>query len=193
MRTRWTSTRSATATSYVIGGVMQHIEDAGIHSGDSACVLPPYIIREEDLATMRSHTLALAKALGVVGLINVQFAIRDRDRVRARGESARESHDPVHLEGDRRAARVAGCAAHDRERAWHDVGFTAEIVPPYVSVKEAVFPFNKFRGADPVLGPGDALHRRSDGHLRELRQRVREGAARRGQWSPARAARSSSR
>src|SRR3569833_340405 len=65
-------------TSYVIGGVMQHIEDAGIHSGDSACVLPPYIIREEDLATMRTHTLALAKALGVLGLINVQFAIRDR-------------------------------------------------------------------------------------------------------------------
>jgi carbamoyl-phosphate synthase large subunit len=65
-------------TNYVIGGVMQHIEDAGIHSGDSACVLPPYIIREEDLATMRTHTLALAKALGVIGLINVQFAIRDR-------------------------------------------------------------------------------------------------------------------
>ena len=92
---------------YVIGGVMQHIEDAGIHSGDSACVLPPYIIREEDLATMRAHTLALAKALGVVGLINVQFAIQRPHRLRARGESAREPHDAVHLEGDRRAAGVA--------------------------------------------------------------------------------------
>ena len=61
----------------VIGGVMQHIEDAGIHSGDSACVLPPYIIGESDLRTMREHTLALAKALGVIGLINVQFAVKD--------------------------------------------------------------------------------------------------------------------
>ncbi len=67
----------AMASACVIGGVMQHIEDAGIHSGDSACVLPPYIISESDLATMREHTTALAKALGVVGLINVQFAIKD--------------------------------------------------------------------------------------------------------------------
>src|SRR5690349_6108765 len=61
----------------VIGGVMQHIEDAGIHSGDSACVLPPYLIDEEDIQEMREHTVALAKALNVVGLINVQYAIRD--------------------------------------------------------------------------------------------------------------------
>jgi carbamoyl-phosphate synthase large subunit len=61
----------------VIGGVMQHIEDAGIHSGDSACVLPPYLIGERDLETMRAHTVALARALRVVGLINVQFAVKD--------------------------------------------------------------------------------------------------------------------
>src|SRR4030088_2894237 len=61
----------------VIGGVMQHIEDAGIHSGDSACVLPPYLIREEDLQTMREQTAAMAKAFNVVGLINVHFAIRN--------------------------------------------------------------------------------------------------------------------
>src|SRR5436190_8215443 len=62
----------------VIGGIMQHIEDAGIHSGDSACVLPPYLVGERDMQTMREQTVSLAKALGVVGLINVQSAIKDR-------------------------------------------------------------------------------------------------------------------
>src|SRR6185503_17742905 len=61
----------------VIGGIMQHIEDAGIHSGDSACVLPPYLIGESDMQTMREQTISLARALGVIGLINVQYAIKD--------------------------------------------------------------------------------------------------------------------
>jgi len=136
----------------VIGGVMQHIEDAGIHSGDSACVLPPYIIGEHDLAAMREHTVALAKALGVVGLINVQFAVK---------------HGVVYvLEVNPRASRtipfvskaigvpLASIAARVMLGETLDaIGFTEEIVPPYVSVKEAVFPFNKFREADPILGP----------------------------------------
>src|SRR5712691_2492964 len=67
----------ADGTQCVIGGIMQHIEDAGIHSGDSACVLPPFLIGEAQIETMRVHTRALAEALGVIGLINVQYAIKD--------------------------------------------------------------------------------------------------------------------
>ncbi|HSA55862.1 MAG TPA: carbamoyl-phosphate synthase large subunit [Gemmatimonadaceae bacterium] len=139
-------------TRVVIGGVMQHIEDAGIHSGDSACVLPPYLIHERDIEIMKRHTVALASALGVVGLINVQFAVK---------------HGVVYvLEVNPRASRtipfvskaigvpLASVAA--RVMAGETLaacGFTEEIVPPYVSVKEAVFPFTKFREFDPLLGP----------------------------------------
>ena len=137
---------------YVIGGVMQHIEDAGIHSGDSACVLPPYIIREEDLATMRTHTLALAKALGVIGLINVQFAIRDRV-VYVLEVNPRASRTIPFISKAIGVPLASLAARLIMGESLADIGFTAEIIPPYVSVKEAVFPFNKFRGADPVLGP----------------------------------------
>jgi carbamoyl-phosphate synthase large subunit len=136
----------------VIGGIMQHIEDAGIHSGDSACVLPPYLITEHDMQTMREQTIALAKALGVIGLINVQYAIK---------------HGIVYvLEVNPRASRtipfvskaiavpLASYAARVMlGETLEDLGYVEEIAPPYVSVKEAVFPFNKFPGTDPVLGP----------------------------------------
>ena len=136
----------------VIGGVMQHIEDAGIHSGDSACVLPPYRISPEAAATMRRHTVALAEALGVVGLINVQYAVK---------------HGTVYvLEVNPRASRtipyvskaigvpLASVAARVMMgETLDDIKFTEEIVPHYVSVKEAVFPFTKFREFDPILGP----------------------------------------
>ena len=136
----------------VIGGVMQHIEDAGIHSGDSACVLPPYLIGEKDLRTMREQTVALAKAFKVVGLINVQFAIQ---------------HGIVYvLEVNPRASRTipfvskaigVPLASHAARvmcgETLAEIGFTTEIIPPFVSVKEAVFPFDKFAGTDPVLGP----------------------------------------
>jgi len=85
----------------VIGGVMQHIEDAGIHSGDSACVLPPYLIGEEQVEEMRQHTRAFAEALGVVGLINVQYAIKDgvvyvlEVNPAARGRSRSSARPPV--------------------------------------------------------------------------------------------------
>ncbi len=136
----------------VIGGVMQHIEDAGIHSGDSACVLPPYLIGEKDLQTMRDQTVAMAKAFKVVGLINVQFAIR---------------HGIVYvLEVNPRASRTipfvskaigVPLASHAARvmcgETLEQIGFTEEVIPPFVSVKEAVFPFNKFAGTDPILGP----------------------------------------
>jgi carbamoyl-phosphate synthase large subunit len=136
----------------VVGGVMQHIEDAGIHSGDSACVLPPYIISEADLATMREHTAALAKALGVVGLINVQFAIKDRT-VYVLEVNPRASRTIPFVSKAIGLPLASFAARVMLGESLAAIGFTEEVVPPYVSVKEAVFPFNKFREADPVLGP----------------------------------------
>jgi carbamoyl-phosphate synthase large subunit len=136
----------------VIGGVMQHIEDAGIHSGDSACVLPPYLIHERDIELMKVHTVALARALGVVGLINVQFAVK-HGIVYVLEVNPRASRTIPFVSkaiGVPLASVAARVMAGERLAA---IGFTEEIVPPYVSVKEAVFPFTKFREFDPLLGP----------------------------------------
>ena len=142
----------ADGTDVVIGGVMQHIEDAGIHSGDSACVLPPYLIGERDQATMREHTIALAKALKVVGLINVQFAVKD-GVVYVLEVNPRASRT-VPFVSKAIGVPLASLAARVMAgETLAEVGLTDEIVPPYVSVKEAVFPFNKFRETDPILGP----------------------------------------
>jgi carbamoyl-phosphate synthase large subunit len=136
----------------VIGAVMHHIEDAGIHSGDSACVLPPQSLSEANGREMREHTVAFAKALGVVGLINVQYAIQ---------------HGVVYvLEVNPRASRtvpfvsktigvpLASYAARVMlGETLEEIGYTKEIIAPYVAVKEAVFPFTKFREFDPILGP----------------------------------------
>ncbi|MBV9880122.1 MAG: carbamoyl-phosphate synthase large subunit, partial [Gemmatirosa sp.] len=136
----------------VIGAVMQHIEDAGIHSGDSACVLPPYILRDQDADTMRAQTAALAKALGVVGLINVQFAVRD-GTVYVLEVNPRASRT-VPFVSKAIGVPLASVAARVMlGETLEQIGYTEEIVPPYVSAKEAVFPFNKFREFDPVLGP----------------------------------------
>jgi carbamoyl-phosphate synthase large subunit len=138
--------------SVVIGGVMQHIEDAGIHSGDSACVLPPVRISAEDQDVMRKHTVALAKALGVVGLINVQYAIRDGD-VYVLEVNPRASRT-IPFVSKAIGVPLASLAARVMcGETLAQVGFTEEIVPPFLSVKEAVFPFKKFREFDPVLGP----------------------------------------
>ena len=136
----------------VIGGVMQHIEDAGIHSGDSACVLPPYLIGAADARTMREHTIELARALGVVGLINVQYAVKD-GVVYVLEVNPRASRT-IPFVSKAIGVPLASLAARVMvgERLT-DLGFTEEIVPPFVSVKEAVFPFTKFREFDPILGP----------------------------------------
>ncbi|MEX1185119.1 MAG: carbamoyl-phosphate synthase large subunit [Gemmatimonadaceae bacterium] len=139
-------------TRVVIGGIMQHIEDAGIHSGDSACVLPPYLIGEADLDTMREQTVALALALGVVGLINVQFAIRGGVvyvlEVNPRGSRT------IPFVSKTIGVPLASIAARAMAgETLDEIGLHEEIVPPYVSVKEAVFPFAKFREFDPILGP----------------------------------------
>jgi carbamoyl-phosphate synthase large subunit len=136
----------------VIGGVMQHIEDAGIHSGDSAAVLPPYLIGEREQDEMRRHTKALAAALGVVGLINVQFAIRDGVvyclEVNPRG--SRTVPFVSKATGVSLASLAAGVMAG---RTLADLGCVDEVVLPHVAVKEAVFPFTKLPGVDTLLGP----------------------------------------
>ncbi len=139
-------------TDVVIGGIMQHIEDAGIHSGDSACVLPPYLIGEKEMQTMREQTIAMARALKVVGLINVQFAIRD-GIVYVLEVNPRASRT-IPFVSKAIGVPLASYAARVMcGETLRDIGFTEEIIPPFVSVKEAVFPFNKFAGVDPVLGP----------------------------------------
>ncbi len=136
----------------VIGGLMQHIEEAGIHSGDSASVLPPYIIGERDLQVMREHTVALARKLGVVGLINVQYAIKD-GIVYVLEVNPRASRTIPYVSKTIGVPLASIAARVMLGETLADIGFTEEITPPYVTVKEAVFPFNKFREADPVLGP----------------------------------------
>jgi carbamoyl-phosphate synthase large subunit len=131
---------------------MQHIEDAGIHSGDSACVLPPYLIGERDLQTMREHTVALAKALGVCGLINVQYALKD-GVVYVLEVNPRASRTIPFVSKTIGVPLAALAARVMIGETLESLGFTEEIVAPYVAVKEAVFPFNKFREADPILGP----------------------------------------
>ena len=127
----------------VIGGVMQHIEDAGIHSGDSACVLPPYLIDEDDIEEMR---------LNVVGLINVQYAVKD-GKVYVLEVNPRASRT-VPFVSKAIGVQLAAIAARVMLGETLDgIGFTEEVAPAYISVKEAVFPFNKFREFDPILGP----------------------------------------
>ncbi len=140
----------------VIGGIMQHIEQAGVHSGDSACSLPPYSLSAELQDELRRQTEQMARGLNVVGLMNVQFAIQW------------QAGEPVVyvLEVNPRASRTvpfvskacgmplakvaARCMAG---RSLDEQGIQGEIVPPYYSVKEAVFPFVKFPGVDTILGP----------------------------------------
>jgi carbamoyl-phosphate synthase large subunit len=142
----------ADGTTCMIGGVMQHIEDAGIHSGDSACVLPPYLIGEPEIEEMRRHTKALAAALGVVGLINVQYAIRDGVvyclEVNPRG--SRTVPFVSKATGVSLAKLAAGVMVG---RTLEQLGCVEEVEMPYVAVKEAVFPFNKLPNVDTLLGP----------------------------------------
>jgi carbamoyl-phosphate synthase large subunit len=139
-------------TQVVIGGIMEHIERAGVHSGDSACSLPPYSIDAEVQAEIRRQTVALARELGVVGLMNVQFAVKSRV-VYVLEVNPRASRTVPFVSkaiGVPLAKVAARCMVG---RSLADQRFTAEIVPAYVNVKEAVFPFIKFPGVDTVLGP----------------------------------------
>jgi carbamoyl-phosphate synthase large subunit len=142
----------ADGTRCVIGGVMQHIEDAGIHSGDSACVLPPYLITEPQVEEMRRHTRAFAERLGVVGLLNVQYAIKN-GIVYVLEVNPRASRT-VPFVSKTTGVPLAGLAAAVMTGATlDDLGLHDDVVQPYVAVKEAVFPFSKLQGVDLILGP----------------------------------------
>ncbi len=139
-----------------IGGVMEHIEQAGVHSGDSACSLPPYYLKPETVAEIKRQTAAMANALSVVGLMNVQFAIKetaDGDVIYVLEVNPRASRTVPFVSkatGIQLAKVAARCMAGG---TLAQRGITKEVTPPYFSVKEAVFPFVKFPGVDTILGP----------------------------------------
>jgi carbamoyl-phosphate synthase large subunit len=136
----------------VIGGVMQHIEDAGIHSGDSACVLPPYLITEAQVDEMRRHTRAFAERLGVVGLLNVQFAIKN-GIVYVLEVNPRGSRTVPFVSKTTGVPLASLAAAVMVGKTLDDLGLHDDVLQPYVAVKEAVFPFSKLQGVDLILGP----------------------------------------
>ena len=139
-----------------IGGVMEHIEQAGVHSGDSACSLPPYSLSEQTVTEIKRQTAAMAAALNVVGLMNVQFAIQNiegQDVIYVLEVNPRASRTVPFVSkatGIQLAKVAARCMAG---QSLASQGVTKEVTPPYFSVKEAVFPFVKFPGVDTILGP----------------------------------------
>ncbi len=136
----------------IIGGVMEHIEEAGVHSGDSACSLPPHHMGLEVLEEVRRQTRMLARALHVVGLINVQFAVqKSKVYVLEVNPRAARTVPFVSKATARPLAKIAARAMAGRSLA--EQGVVGEIVPPFYSVKESVFPFIKFPGVDTLLGP----------------------------------------
>ncbi|MDG1494647.1 MAG: carbamoyl-phosphate synthase large subunit [Porticoccaceae bacterium] len=136
----------------VIGAIMQHIEQAGIHSGDSACSLPPYSLGEDIQNEMREVCKKMALELGVRGLMNVQLALQDGliYVIEVNPRASRTVPFVSKCIGTSLAKVAARCMVG---QTLESQGFTKEIIPPYFSVKEAVFPFNKFPGTDPILGP----------------------------------------
>ncbi|MGA0179245.1 MAG: carbamoyl-phosphate synthase large subunit, partial [Burkholderiaceae bacterium] len=139
-----------------IGGVMEHIEQAGVHSGDSACSLPPYYLKPATVEELKRQTRAMAKALQVVGLMNVQFAIQELEQgdviyvLEVNPRASRTVPFVSKATGIALAKVAARCMAG---QTLAQQGVTQEVTPPYFSVKEAVFPFVKFIGVDTILGP----------------------------------------
>jgi len=147
--------RDATGAVF-IGGVMEHIEQAGVHSGDSACSLPPYYLKADTVAEIKRQTTAMAHGLNVVGLMNVQFAIQETDAgdviyvLEVNPRASRTVPFVSKATGIQLAKVAARCMAG---QSLAEQGITKEVTPPYFSVKEAVFPFVKFPGVDTILGP----------------------------------------
>ncbi len=140
----------------LIGGVMEHIEQAGVHSGDSACSLPPYSLPPKTVAELKRQTEQMARALNVVGLMNVQFAIQTHDGdstvyVLEVNPRASRTVPFVSKATGKQLAKIAALAMVGI--SLEEQGETREVVPPYYSIKESVFPFAKFPGVDPLLGP----------------------------------------
>ncbi|MSQ95295.1 MAG: carbamoyl-phosphate synthase large subunit [Gemmataceae bacterium] len=158
----------ADGTRAIIGGVMQHIEEAGIHSGDSACVIPPYSLPADVVNEIKRQTKAMAMELNVKGLMNVQFAVTGiKSRAKPDGERSEPSGWVVYvLEVNPRASRTVPFVAKATNvplakiaslimagKTLDELGIHREVVPTHFSVKESVFPFNKFPGVDIILGP----------------------------------------
>ena len=140
-----------------VAGVMEHIEEAGVHSGDSACSLPPFSLRAETIEELKRQTEAMARALNVRGLMNVQFAIEEPHaaepaHLRAGGQSARQPHRAVRRQDHRRAGGGDRRQADGRHEAVASFELTND-THDHIAVKEAVFPFARFPGVDTVLGP----------------------------------------
>ena len=139
-----------------IGGVMEHIEQAGVHSGDSACSLPPYSLSAKTVQEIKRQTSAMAQALNVVGLMNVQFAIQHQDSedvifvLEVNPRASRTVPFVSKATGIQLAKVAARCMVG---QSLASQGIVGEVTPPYFSVKEAVFPFVKFPGVDTILGP----------------------------------------
>jgi carbamoyl-phosphate synthase large subunit len=139
-------------TEVVIGGIMEHIEEAGIHSGDSACSLPPYSISDEIVAEIRRQTVLMALELNVKGLMNVQYAIKDNIiYILEVNPRASRTAPFVSKATGRPLAKIA--ARIMAGKSLKELGVSGDIIPKHISVKEAVFPFVKFPGVDTILGP----------------------------------------
>ena len=136
----------------VIGGMLQHVEFAGVHSGDAAMVMPPHTLSDEMLDNIRQASYALAKELNVIGLMNIQFAIKDNDVyiIEVNPRASRTIPFVSKAIGVPLAKLAARVMAGE---TLEDLGFTEEIIPPYWAVKESVFPFNRFPGAPIMLSP----------------------------------------
>ena len=136
----------------IIGGIMEHIEEAGIHSGDSACILPPMSLEQEILAKLKDHTKALARELGVVGLMNIQYAVKNNIIyvLEVNPRASRTIPFVSKATGVPLAKLATKVIMGARLR---DLGLTLEKTPSHISVKESVFPFARFPGVDIILGP----------------------------------------
>ena len=136
----------------VIGGMLQHVEFAGVHSGDAAMVMPPHTLSSEMIETVRTATHSLAKALKVVGLMNVQYAIKDEELfiIEVNPRASRTVPFVSKAIGHSLAKLAARVMSGEKLK---NLGFTEEIIPPYYAVKESVFPFNRFPGAPIMLSP----------------------------------------
>jgi carbamoyl-phosphate synthase large subunit len=136
----------------VVGGIMEHIEEAGVHSGDSACVLPPHTLSRALIEKIKTHTRALSGELGVIGLLNIQFAVKDEE-IYVLEVNPRASRT-VPFVSKAIGVPLAKLATKVMlGKSLRELGFTCEVEPRHVSVKEAVFPFERFPNADILLGP----------------------------------------
>jgi carbamoyl-phosphate synthase large subunit len=136
----------------IIGGIMQHIEEAGIHSGDSACILPPISLSKEIVEEITQYTKAIAKELNVIGLMNIQYAIQ-KDVIYILEVNPRASRTIPFVSKATGVPLAKLATKVIMGKKLKDLGLTKEVVPSHVSCKESVFPFSRFPGVDTILGP----------------------------------------